>query len=680
MSVMSIHKSTLRLFKALPVMDNKTVGISPTFLKRTIPKGYVVDPKVAYHYKSIHELEELIEEIYGMTAESMNATFHKSWQKIVDTPQEELFIQAMAHYCTTYGKADPLGYLREKREMFGLEGTDRGVIELPDFDANKMFDEDYIYFPNELLEIPSLEGEKVKLVIIKGMTKEELKKRLLDLLATGIALGEDSVKDCVEIAKFVDLKAHEAVMIKNKEVKVAVYDYLQFVPEDPVEFLRYVVFKATGQTLLIKNGGLIARIKEGASASAGLFSRYVLNYGTPKLAEIFYRFKPILLAFKTDTKIRPIINKIRRLAPKYHKPMTPDFLNNVTANLRKWGVDGVEYRDLELALKQVNTFRKIRLAYALKYRAKWDNDSILYRIRNGKSYAKEFCFPNPEDAGMVLDVVLESITSDIAKNVGGKRIYIPDYINYTLPATEKMFTGNFPSGTSVSVDRDIIFGINWHNCPEHRVDLDLSLIEENGNKIGWDRNYSSENKNILFSGDITDAKGKNGATELFYISEPMSKSGLMYVNYYNHDDRYPVDFKIVVARAMGRREWKKNYVINPNEMIALSNSKIDQKQKVLGLIVSKKGKNTFYFAESYMGRSITSGSSEWSDQARKYLLNYYENAISLRDVLEKAGANVVSEKFAEEKYGEKECIVEPVIDIDLSPEQLGKDTIIRLLS
>ncbi len=80
-------------------------------------------------------------------------------------------------------------------------------------------------------------------------------------------------------------------------------------------------------------------------------------------------------------------------------------------------------------------WRKIRLAYALKFRTK-DVDSILYRIRNGKAYAMDFFFGDKERAKTILAIVLDSIVEDIVKNVKGKKIYIPDYINYSLPATE----------------------------------------------------------------------------------------------------------------------------------------------------------------------------------------------------------------------------------------------------
>ncbi|MBA7553678.1 hypothetical protein ES705_46274 [subsurface metagenome] len=102
----------------------------------------------------------------------------------------------------------------------------------------------------------------------------------------------------------------------------------------------------------------------------------------------------------------------------------------------------------------------------------------------------------------VLAIVLDSITEDIGKNVKGKKIYIPDYINYSLPATEKQFTGNFPSGTYISIPQDMIVGIYWENVKHNVVDLDLSLISPAG-KFGWDSRYRSDEGNILFSGDIT---------------------------------------------------------------------------------------------------------------------------------------------------------------------------------
>jgi len=693
---MSVHKATLRLFKAFPVFLSKSLPmgcLEETIAKRTIPRGYVFSPTVLTNYRleKLEEIMSMIEASYGVTAESLNASFHKSWAKIADTSQEELMVEQIAHYVTTYGKQAPLEYMQEKETNFGVPDLPEKIITLPDFDPKKMWDEDYIYIPQEALEIPKLiVTEGIKLVIIKGYTKDELKLKLWELLQSGIALKEETVLDCVEVAKFVEFNDAEILGVKNKEVKIALYDQLEIVPLNPVEFLRYVVFKSTGETLLIKNKMLIEKIKESDNGVKGLFDKYAYDMTTPldpytskeggglkRLAEIFYRFKPIFLAFKSEGGMNTVINKIRKLAEKHHKPMPEDYLNTVTAKIKKHNLADREQLNTELG--KVNTFRKVRLAYALKYRTK-DVDSILYKIRNGKGYATDFSITNQATTRHVLGIVLDSIIADVKKNVSGKRIYIPDYIHYALPATEKQFTGMFPSGTYVTVPSDMIFGINWKNVPGHTVDLDLSVVGVDG-KIGWDRNYKSDSGDILFSGDIVNAQGVNGATELFYVRKNIKESLILYVNYYNFDAEYPVPFKIVVTgRQSEKREFKKNFMIDPNDLIAQSDSVATRKMKVLGLAVITPEECRFYFAEADVGNSITSGENKVAEQTRKYLFNFYEDSIDLKEVLEKAGANVVSEKFVDEKVGVKEFTVEPIIDIDLSPEALEKDTIIRLLT
>ena len=673
-----IIKATIRLFKAVPIVTNHKRTIKD-LLKRTIPRGYIFSPEVVCNYSDRDELSDydeliqLVEEVYGITAESLNSSFHKSWAKIKNTSQEELMVEQLAHYLTTYGKEAPGNYLIEKEEQFGVPHLAEKIIELEDFESGKIKYEDYVYIPKEVLNIPDLDMDSIGLVIIKGYTKVELKEKLLSLLFSGIALAEDTIKDVVEVAKFVELNESEIKNIRNKEVKVALYDQLGLVPQNPIEFLRYVVFKATGDTLLIKNKALIEKIKESKtktpSVTFSLFHKYCnssIDGGLPNLAEIFYRFKPIFLALKHDSpKMAGVINKIRKLAVKYHKPMPEDLLNTVTSRLKHGNPigDSIFRRELE----RVNVFRKIRLAYALKFRTK-DVDSILYKIRNGKGYATDFSFEEKDSAKKTLSIVLDSIIEDVKKNVKGKRIYIPDYIHYSLPATEKQFTGNFPSGTYVVVPKDIIFGINWHNVPGKSVDLDLSVLSPSEGKIGWDSDYKTGTGSIMFSGDITDARKADGATELFYVKRQKKEALILYVNYYNFSAEHEVPFKIVVAQEKPVN-WKQNYMIDPNNLVAVSNSKINQKEKVLGLLVTTFDECRFYFAEIYVGNAITSSNTKLAEHSRKYLFNFYENTIGLRDILGRAGAVIVIE---ENESADN-------IDIDLSPEALEKDTILNLL-
>ena len=635
-------KASIKLFKALPVSkkdkkkpNKQLLEKTKLLLEKTLQRGFIFAPEVInmYSENELNYFISVIEEEIGLTKEQMNSSFHKSWGKIKDATMTQLVIEQILHYITTYG-----------------------------FEELGIYNKDSVYIPNEKLEIPELK-EGINIVVIKGYTKEETKEKLLNMLQSGIALNEDTMKDVIDIISFVNLNDDEIENIKNKEIKITLYDQLNMVPKNPVEFLRYIIYKSIDKTLLIKDKDTIEKIKIADNSEIiNLFVLYKSKYGLEKLAEIFYRFKPLFLAFRTNMQLKNIINQIRRLAKKYHKPMPKDYLNEVTAKIKKG--EKIKKEVLENELNKVNIFRKIRLAYALKFRTK-NVDSILYKIRNGKGYAKTIDFFFQDEAKRVLKIVKESIIKDITKNVKDKKIYIPDYIKYTLPATEKQFTGYFPSGSYINVSKDIIVGIHWKNVERKRIDLDLSLINSESGKIGWDENYRTEDRSILYSGDMTNASGQ-GASELFYVKKQEMEAFIMLVNFYNYDkDKYlDVPFKIIVGKEQVNN-FKKNYIINPNNVISIAKSSIDNKQKVLGLLVPSNNGNRFYFTETYLGLSISSSESEVVENAKKYLLDFYQNTISLNDILVKAGANIVEDKL--------KC------DIDLSPEKLEKDTILNLL-
>ena len=639
--------SVIKLFKAVPVTTKDKGKADKDILKETVKRGFIFAPEIFsnYHKNDLINLIEDVSKEIGISSEKANNAFHKSWKKIAEADIEQLVMEQIIHYITTYG-----------------------------YEAMGIYSNDSIYIPLETLKLPKINLDKISLIVIKGYTKVELKEKLINLLGSGIALKEDTKKDVIDVATFVELTEEEIFNINNKEVRCALCDLLDTFPKDPIEFLRFMIYKATNKTLLIKDRFTISEIKSKDNLSAlGLLGKYQNKYGLDKLAEIFYRFKPLFLAFRTNKKLKQIINKIRRLAEKYHKPMPEDFLNSITAHISK-GEYKTDLSDIRLMqeLSLVNVFRKIRLAYALKFRTA-DVDSILYRIRNGKSYATDFKFENKQEAQRILDIVLDSIVCDIKSNVEDKKIYIPKNLQYALPTTEKMFTGDFPSGSYVTVPKDIIVGVHWDDVGSKRIDLDLSLINCEVGKIGWDSSYRTEGRDVLFSGDLTAAPKPNGASELFYIQRQKDSSYILMVNYFNYNDYdyegdgkcVDVPFKILVASEKITR-FNHNHMVNPNNIIATVKSVIKERQKMLGLLVVTPEENRFYFCESSLGSSITSYGNDYTDKARKYLLDFYKNTISLNDILEKAGAKLVDDN--------KKC------DIDLSYETLEKDSIIKLLT
>ena len=627
-------KNTIKLFKAVRIPDSvnkeEYTTIDNDLLMLTLPYGFVIAPSIS-GVLSKQKVLTIIEHLksLALTGSKLNASFHKSWKKVETASMEQLVIEQIMHYITTYG-----------------------------FESIGCFSNNTVYIPTEELNIPGLDIDKLPLTIIRGLTAAEIKEKLLSLLQSGIALKAETIKTIVEVADPLLLTASEIDSIKNKEVKVIMYDKTSQVPESPIEFLRFIIYKASEKTLIIKNRATIEALK--AYDKNKLCKLFLLYEHNEKLSEVFFRYKPLWLAMKGTPYMNTKINSMRKRAIKNHKPMKPDFLNDVTNKIKN--NIKVDHGVLAMKLKTVNTFRKIRLAYALHFRTT-NTNSILYNVRNGKAFAKEFSFDNSVTANTILQIVLESIKNDLKANVSGKTIYIPSNIKYALPYTEKQFTGNIPNGTCVTTDKDMIFGVHWENIKHNRIDLDLSLISLKTGKIGWDSMYRTEDKKILFSGDVTDAPKPKGASEMFYIKKQDENALLLSVNYYNFDEDLSVPCQIVIGQDTPTT-LERNYMLNPNKVIATTDTIIDVKQKILGLIVTTHDSNKFYFAEANMGKSITSSNKPYMEHTRKYLLNYYSNTIELNKLLVEAGALLSSDIT--------KC------DIDLSLENVDKTTIIDL--
>lgn len=614
--------ATLRLFNAVQVENKRKEKSDTAILKRTIKNGYILDPSI----KADAELLDVIDEVVGISGEKANAAFHKSWSIIQNTPQEALWMQAVIHYLTTYG-----------------------------FEAMGFYNESSVYIPNEKLELPKIKDD-IPLVVIQAMTAKEILNNIIDL-GSGIALAQETLDDIMVIVianKYDDTFVEKII---NRELKALLCDVYGLVPSEPVEFLRHLISKITDESLLIKNNYLIDKIKE----SNGKFLDELLKKAPDNLASIFFRFKPLFLAMKAISKNKTFFNRLRKQANYLHKPLPEDYLNSVTSQIKhnKFDVDFLKKK-----LEKANIFRKIRLAYALKFREN-SGDSIVYRVRNGRGWVT--CFEWSGDligaTQQTLNIVIASIANHIQKNVENKNIYIPSRVNYALPATEKQFTGFLPTGSYVSLLQDMIVGVHWTNT-DKRVDLDLSAISESG-KTGWDSYYSSEDKNVLFSGDVTDAPKPKGASELFYLKHREQESKVMILNYYNFEKGDEVETKILVAHE-NPENFGNNYMVDVNNIIASANIMVTKKQNVLGLIVNVNNENRFYFASTSIGKSITSGNNEQSTQVRKFLVKSLVDSLDFRKILVLAKANVVYEK-PEGGF------------LDLSPGALNKTTIIDLI-
>ena len=627
-------KSTLNLFKAIQTTNNKPFYRTKNQIERMIMHGFFIDHKINLTTEIFQEVENL----YGMSGKTLNNSFHKSWKVIRDSSMESLVLQQMVHYITTYG-----------------------------FESLGIYDENSVYIPLEGLEIP--EVKNISLIYIKALTKEEILEKIINL-GSGIALSKEVVDDVMIIVKENNYDSSFVKEIKNKELKSKLYEFYNIYPENSEEYLRYVINRLTGSSLLIKNRQLILQIK----GSDGYLLDSMLDYAPKDLSSIFLRFKSLFLAMKSISKNRAFFNRLRKDSKKFHKPMKEDFLNSVTKNLKN---NSFDFDKLKTELEKVNCFRKVRLANSLSYQVMSfykDNSSILYRIRNGKGFASNNKIISEKlvnDFKKSYGIVFNSISEDIKKNLEGKTVYIPDNVFYTLPATEKQFTGNFPTGSYVSAKENLLVGIHWFNFKNqeysNRIDLDLSMISQSG-KTGWDGNYKEGYDEILFSGDMTDAQYPLGASELFYIKKGLSDSKILMVNDFTMSNKLGDILCKLVVGENDIKSIEKNYMIDPNKIIAQENIVIKNTQNIIGLIININNENRVYFYNVSIGNDISSYYNENSQKTKDYMINSCLSSLKFNNILKNAGIKVINELTDDiEEY------------VDLSPSALTKETFIDIM-
>lgn len=666
-------KAELRLFKTFTLWDEQD-----SFSNKTISS---VEKGLLYTRDVTNDIKEIAEELYGVKPEQWNQTFHKSFGTVIDTPIEKLVAQQILHYFTTYGL-----------ESLGL------------------YDKDLVYIPKEDLEIPDVEQD-IELKVIRNISEEELEKRLMTLLTSGIALSKQTIKDIMTLSDYIDTDKIDD--IKNREVKLALYDKYNLVPSDAHEFLRYVTFKTTGQTLFIKSVDMLKLVKKADKEKAYMyFNKYVSTKGGyKKLAEIFLANRQMFLAYKVknaETKeakqLNHIINKLDKLRKIYHKPMQKGILDSL-GEIKTLKEIETKKHQIREALDKATIFREVRILNGLKYRNVASvsmTKSIAYRIRNGKVYATNF--EKLTDRQLRVKEVLYSLIEDhlikrVTPLIKDKTFYIPENVNYAVPTSEKQFVGEFPEGSYIEIPREnaMVIGVHWYNLDNERVDLDLKMMNLT-NSYGWDAQYLSEDgsADIVFSGDITDAPKPKGACEVFLIKpEYTNKSFLIKLNNFTRNTK-TVPFEFFVTKNE-KSIVHKSYTVNPNNVVMMTHNKFDNdgitdssrvvSTLTLGYVNITNTKIQIFFKSFEDIHKRTSS----IDDVNKHIFKFTDLSIGtqmkMKDLISKCGGTLLDSPMTEEleevKTENGEVLYRKVTkkaDYDLSVDTLSKDSLIELFT
>ena len=556
--------------------------------------GLIIENKASWAEKEIisfYQSERL-------SGNDLNKTFHKSWRKILESTREELAIHQIVHYLSTYGT------------NFTSE----------------------IYIPDEILNVP--DGLSFK--VIRAYPKNDMVQKGLGILQSGAALKDETINDIIGLLDELGYQFTGKEGIRNKEAMVKIAELFNVYPDGPVEYLRFILYRTTGEALLIKSPEVIQAVEDSKFNPSMMFK----VYGLERLAEIFNRFKPIFLGFKN--KCPKTINKISRLSKYHHKPMVENPLNHVTHRLltdedKSW-------------LDNATPYALFKAMQACHSRANGQT-SFVYRIRNGKSWvAKDLAFEKACKRNLVLLKQYLKERFDFT----GKSIYFPEGIEYALPTSEKMFVGNLPTGTKIYGDQ-LAVGLYWEDSWGAR-DIDLSGLNIGG-KVGWNSDYN-QNDSLLYSGDITSAP--NGAVAYLHASGKDISPTLLIANIYSGDT--DCGYKLVAGKGS---EVSREYMMDPKSVMLEVKCQSVQKQNIVGMFLPEKGKIAFVVLNFGAGSARVSGNSPLTATATSALFHQWKDQLTLKSVCKLLGATITDKTAA---------------DIDLSLESLEKDSFIGMFS
>ncbi len=586
-----------------------------------------------------------VDTAFGTDVKRFNMTFHKSFGTVDNMSPEEYYAHQIVHYFTTYGAA-----------LLGLD--------LP------------TYIPDERLDLPN--GiDLSKLVVLRAVSEKEMQQLINEWFVSVVSPSKDQVICALAMMPYV-LVDQDA--IKSFELQCLYCAKRDIVPQTPTSFLRYLIYKATGETLIINNRFTRRLVfKADAETIRGLFEKADLN----RLSSIFLRNKDLFLMFKKLDGCAPYINKLRRLAEKNHKPLPRECVQNAVAIIGEGDVEAFG----RIVKKASNReLVKIGNAILLKLSRKPDEPEI-YSIRNGRTFVNMEADAKPARKPaleIARSIVVGEIVSRLRELYEGKTFVIPAYIDYAAPVTEKQFVGNYPYGTTVCPGSDaeaITVGIHWFNHESAtnktdaddddywydrpgRVDLDLHLNSVTEH-YGWNGGYRSSGENsVIYTGDMTDAPRPDGAAEAYYLALNDEMFALSLCQYCG---RSPVDFKLFFSGVKPEKNaaLERNYTFNPQEQLipplALS---ISERSMNLGVIDG----NGFTFFGGAVGSSVVPSAVQ-ADFVRG-IKPMIRNRLMLADLLFAAGANVVSEPPAGDDAPEY---------VDLSPEKLTRGTLMGLI-
>lgn len=590
------------------------------------------------------DLALIARNLFAVSNADWNKSFHKSWGKVTNADYATFIYEQAIHYFSTYGM-----------EALGMAACP--VIPVENIIAN----------------VDAQPGFKA-FTVIRVMPTKDLMQIFDDYLRATVAPHKNKVQSIIELMRFSEIAPVE---IASFEIKVARYRQVNMVPSKGDEFLRYLIYCLSGgtRTLLIKDKSTINLIKRNCSSD--FVVKAFANANLKFLAESFHRFKPLWLAFKENSKCAPYINKMRRLADTYHVPMSENSIQFVSKLASEGNIEKIR-----TIISNCSNRQLIKLGNYIFAEFNTAEDApAIYNIRNGKAWINE---NRPSKNSMVITVmplINNELNRRFKNKFNGNIFLIPSYIKYAAPISEKQFIGNIPYGTSIELNHDNrnVMAIYWEDY-KGRVDLDLHLNSPT-NAYGWNARYRSDDREVMYSGDLTSAA--DGAVEAYSFYTNTDKYVLSVNNFTAHND---VPFKFFITREdawkpgqpgqPGRTVWnfygRQCATVNVEDALftPIPLKFNESNEQTIGLI-NEDG--WFYFYGAELGDSIVP-KREYYPAAIEAISTRLSTMLSLERLLKLGGAQIVDENSVIDLSEEDQVKV-----VDLSPAALTARSILELI-
>jgi hypothetical protein len=230
------------------------------------------------------------------------------------------------------------------------------------------------------------------------------------------------------------------------------------------------------------------------------------------------------------------------------------------------------------------------------------------------------------------------LTERLRPSVAGKTFFLPAYISYAAPYSEKQMMGDIPYGTRIMTGQDGAFtaGIHWVNEKDCRIDLDLHMRSKKEH-YGWNGGFRLDGE-VLYTGDQTDAPEPNGAAEAFWFKPDADDVYILSVNEFCGPDRAKFEFVVTTQEPTKADIRDKSFTYDPAKLafapVPLQFN--DSSDMSVGMFAGK----TFYLYGGALGDDVVP--NENSDDLIDGMRHVLEQRLQLADVLRAAGAAVVS--------------------------------------